>query len=119
MEEKAKKKVHIPSLCWGLVLIAMGVVYALFNRSMPTGTVVMFSLMWAAMGVSRIIQGLRGGPVEPEPDPRPLEVRLREQMQDYDEGQLHSILDDKLRSDLIRGIARDLLEQKGLPVNPS
>jgi len=66
----------------------------------------------AAVGIMQLVTAFRGGPKEEPIDPRPLQERWREQMQSYSPEQLHSIIDDRLRSNEIREVAREILEER-------
>ena len=65
-----------------------------------------------ATGIWQMVTAFRGGPKEEPIDPRPLQERWREQMQSYSPEQLHSIIDDRLRSNEIRELAREILEER-------
>jgi len=66
-----------------------------------------------AAGVGQLVIAFRGGPKEEPIDPRPLQERWREQMQNYSPEQLHSIIGDRLRSDEIRELAGEILKERG------
>ena len=65
-----------------------------------------------AAGIWQMVTAFLGGPKEEPIDPRLLQERWREQLQSYSPEQLHSIIDDRLRSNEIRELAREILEER-------
>lgn len=115
-----RKKLYLPSLYKGAAYIALAVLYGLSaaHTRMSDGIIALFVLCFGGMGIAWIVRAFHGAPEEPVPDPRPLTERWREQMQSYDAPQLHAIMDDPLRCEEIRALARELLEQKGQAETP-
>ena len=74
---------------------------------------VIFIVAWSVMGLTSLysIFFKTPGEKELEADPRPTDVKLREAFAELTPKELQAILDDKLRSEETKAVARDLLEK--------
>ena len=112
MEASEKKhSVHIPSLVSGLFYLVLACVNMFALPAEATYKWV-FGLAAIAAGIGQLVTAFRGGPKEEPIDPRPLWERWREQMKGYSQERLHSIMDDSLRSNEIRELTREILEEQ-------
>lgn len=74
---------------------------------------VIFVIAWSVLGLLYLygIFFKTPGEKEPEFDPRPTDVKLREAFAELTQEELQAIIDDKLRSEETKAVARDLLEK--------
>lgn len=108
---RKKRSVDILSLVIGLFWLVTAGIY-IFVLPAETTYKWMIGMAAIASGIGKLVTAFRGGPKEEPIDPRPLRERWREQMQGYSQERLHSIIDDRLRSNEIRELAREILEQQ-------
>ena len=74
-------------------------------------------VMWVIIGVLWLYQAFffsdKERAMEKEmADDRPLDIRLREAFADYTPMQLQAVLEDKLRSEEVKGIAGEMLKER-------
>ena len=72
-----------------------------------------FLVVWAALGLVYLYYDFfeQPGEKESEVDPRPMEEKLREAFAGLSTEELQAIIDDDLRSEETKAIARELLEK--------
>ena len=109
--EKAKG-IHIAML---LLCVSNVVLYA--KRLADGDESAVFLISWSALGVLWLYQALfisdKERAMENEAvDPRPMEEKLREAFAGLTAEELQAILDDDLRSEETKAIARELLQNK-------
>ena len=87
----------------------------LYARRIPDGEEnVIWLILWSALGLAYLYYDFfeTAGEKEPPVDPRPMEEKLREAFAGLSTEELQAIIDDDLRSEETKAIARELLQNK-------
>lgn len=103
---KWRKKPDIFALIIGLLWLLLAIFT--YYRSNDNE----FAVFWVIIAACNILRAFIIQP-EPEPDPRPLKERYIEQLQKCSDEELQKILDDSLRGDDVKQVARDVLKGRG------
>ena len=73
-----------------------------------------FAILWGALGLVYLYYDFfeTAGEKEPPVDPRPMDEKLREAFAGLTLEELQAIIDDDLRSEETKAVARELLEER-------
>ena len=101
---------------WLYVLMTALCVSNVFSyaRRIPDGEEnIVWLILWSALGLAYLYCDFfeQPGEKEPEYDPRPMDEKLREAFAGLTSEKLQAILDDDLRSEATKAIARELLNK--------
>lgn len=100
-----KRKFYWSQLFFGVAWLILGILQYTAAEKHEIGILYMVLALWC------VIDAFYGKPEEPEYDPRPMEEKLRESFTGLSNEELQAILDDDLRSEETKAIARELLHQ--------
>ena len=87
----------------------------LYARRIPDGEEnVVWLILWSALGLAYLYYDFfeQPGEKEPEVDPRPMDEKLREAFAGLTAEELQAVLDDDLRSEETKAVARELLKNR-------
>ena len=100
-----KRKFYWSQLVFGAIWLILGILQYTVAEKHEIG------ILYMALALGHVILAFYGKPEESSVDPRPLEEKLREAFAGLSTEELQAIIDDDLRSEETKAIARELLNK--------